>query len=354
MANFYNLPVKEIKRETEDTVSVVFDIANHKDAFNYKAGQYITLKLNINGEELRRSYSLCSSPSVDNEFRIAVKKVDNGRASGYINDTLKTGNTMEVMSPTGNFTTNFDAPKNIIAFAAGSGITPIISIIKTALKKNSNSRATLFYGNKSAATTIFKNELDTMASKYGDRLSLNYIFSRESTGNPLFDGRITQEKASNLLSQTNKDGDTEYFLCGPEDMIMSVSYLIKSIGVDSSKVHYELFTTPVKAASSPAPTKVGDFTGTSKVKVIMDDEEFEFDLATNGDNILEAAMDAGVDAPFSCKGAVCCTCKAKVIEGSARMEMNYALSDSEVEEGFILTCQSHPTSERIVVDYDVI
>ena len=355
MASFYNLKVKEVRKETADTVSVAFDITDDiKDQFSYEAGQYVTLKTTVNGEELRRSYSLCSSPTADSDFRIAVKKVDNGRVSGFINDSLKANDVIEVMPPAGNFKTDLNSTKNLVAFAAGSGITPIISILKTALKANSQNTFNLFYSNKTTNATIFNNELIDLANSYEGRFTFNNILTQENGINALLSGRIDKIKAESLLSTIDTNDNTEYFICGPEEMIMSISDLLKTKGVDTSRIHYELFTTPVKSAENNAPIATGDFTGVAKVKVIMDDEETEFELATDGDNILDASMDEGVDAPFSCKGAVCCTCKAKVVEGSAVMEMNYALSDEEVEEGYILTCQAHPTSSSITVDFDVV
>lgn len=354
MAHFHSLTVKDITKETADTVSVAFDITDDvKSDFNYEAGQYVTLKMDINGEEIRRSYSLCSSPLADSDFRIAIKKVKDGRMSGYINDSLKEGDVVEVMPPAGNFKTDLSGSKHIVAFAAGSGITPVFSILKTALANNNN-KFTLFYGNRTTASTIFKAQLDELSVEYGDRLNVLHMLDEESTGNALTEGRIDKAKAVELLKTVSSDLDKEYFICGPEQMIMAISDLLKEQGIDKSNINFELFTAPTKAAESSTPAPVGDFSGTAKVTLIMDDEETVIDLATDGLNVLDAAMNAGVDAPFSCKGAVCCTCKCKVTKGSATMEMNYALSDDEVEEGFILACQAHPSSEEITIDFDVI
>ena len=357
MAKFYPLIVKDIRKETPDTVSVAFEIPEHaKQEFDYVAGQYLPFKFNINGEEIRRSYSLSSSPLVDDEYRIAVKQIKNGKASTFLNNTLKVGDEVESMPPDGNFILNpsIDSEKHYVAFAAGSGITPIMSILKTVLHKEPKSKFTLVFGNRTTQDIIYKNELDALKNEFSDRFQLLYVLSRENSGNELLNGRIDSVKASEILGQyLTDDLPKEYFLCGPEDMIMSVSKMLEDEGVNKEVIHYELFTTPTQQEPQTSPI-VGDFSGTAKVTIIVDDEPTEIDLASDGINILDAAMDAGIDAPFSCKGAVCCTCKAQVKEGKAVMDMNYALSDAEVEDGFILTCQAHPASEKVVVDFDVI
>jgi ring-1,2-phenylacetyl-CoA epoxidase subunit PaaE len=354
MANFFPLKVKDIKKETNDTVSVSFELNDSiKNQFNYTAGQYITLKLNIAGEELRRSYSLCSAPEIENDFRVAIKHVKDGRVSGYLNQQLKVGDTIEVMNPAGNFTVK-NSKNNLVAFVAGSGITPVFSIIKYALKKQQNS-ITLFYGNKDHQSIIFKEELSQLAKENQDRLKVVNILSRETIGDSLFEGRITKQKAKDLIRHYQIDlQNSTFYLCGPEQMIREVSEVMQEQGVSKENILFELFTTPVQSKNETPIQVVGNFSGQSTVTVIMDDEQTTFELSTKGNNILDAAINAGVDAPFSCKGAVCCTCKAKIVEGSVSMDMNYALSDSEVAEGYILTCQSHPTSEKLIIDYDVV
>lgn len=237
-----------------------------------------------------------------------------------------------------------------MGFAAGSGITPFLSIIKSVMQVEGGSKFHLVYGNKDEDSVIFKKELDELCAKY-DRLKVSYVYSRQKSNDPIFEGRIDKNKCAQLLDSLQLKNATEYFICGPEQMIMDVSDTLKQIGVDKKKVHFELFTTPVNLPSDSKAA--GSFNGVSAVTVIMDGMETSFDLDANGLNILDAAMDAGVDAPFSCKGAVCCTCKAKIVEGKALMNMNYALSEEEVENGFILTCQAHPQSEKLVVDFDV-
>jgi len=348
---FHSLKVIDIKNETSDTVSVAFEIPEGgKSTFDYTSGQYLTLKFNINGNEERRSYSMCSSPFSGEPIRIAVKRVDKGLVSNHINDVIKIGDQIEVMSPQGNFTLETSLEqKTYVAFAAGSGITPIWSMIKSVLDNEPGSKFVLFYGNKTSDSTIFKNEIDSLT---GDRLSVYHILSREETGNSITNGRIDKNKATELLkSNLNLLKSKAFFMCGPEEMIFNVKDVLQNLGVSEDKIKFELFTTPVLLAAEKE-VEFSNFTGTAKVKVIYDEEEITFDLSSDGENVLEAAMKHDVDAPFSCKGAVCCTCKAKVTEGKMIMDANYALSDEEVAEGFVLACQAHPASENVVLDFD--
>ena len=351
MSMFHSLKVIDIKNEASDTVSVAFEIPEgDKSTFDYTSGQYLTLKFNINGNEERRSYSMCSSPFSGEPIRIAVKRVDKGLVSNHINDVIKVGDQIEVMSPQGNFTLETSLEqKTYVAFAAGSGITPIWSMIKSVLDNEPGSKFVLFYGNKTSDSTIFKNEIDSLT---GDRLSVYHILSREETGNSITNGRIDKNKATELL-KSNLDllKSKAFFMCGPEEMIFNVKDVLQNLGVSEDKIKFELFTTPVLLAAEKE-VEVSNFTGTAKVKVIYDEEEITFDLSSDGENVLEAAMKHDVDAPFSCKGAVCCTCKAKVTEGKMIMDANYALSDEEVAEGFVLACQAHPASENVVLDFD--
>ncbi len=351
MSQFHNLKVSDVRNETEDTVSIAFEIPESlKGDFAYKAGQYLTVKAMVNGSDERRAYSLCSSPSLGEDPRIAVKRVENGKVSNYLNDQVSVGDMIEVMPPNGMFVLTPEENKTYVGFAAGSGITPIISMIKTVLEETSSSKFVLFYGNKTEESTIFKSELDQLSGS-GNFTYYN-VLTREDSGKPLTNGRINEKKAITLLkddmSSLNADG---FFMCGPEQMIFDVVTGLKNLNIDESKVHYELFTTP-DLLKEEDEVEVNEFSGVAKVKVIYDDEEVEFDLAADGDDVLEAAMQNDLDVPFSCKGAVCCTCKAKVTEGKMIMDANYALSDEEVAEGFVLTCQAHPASGHVVVDFD--
>jgi len=348
---FYSLTVQDIKNETNDTVSIAFTIPTSlSQEFKFKPGQYLTLKMNLNGAEVRRSYSICASPS-QNELRVAVKRIEKGAFSGFATQTLKKGDTLEVMPPMGNFIVQESgANKNHVFFAAGSGITPVISMVRSILENEKDSTVYLYYSNRTKADTIFKNELDQLAAAHPN-LKLNYILTREDSGNALTNGRIDKAKFEELfnahLNGITIDG---IYSCGPQEMIMTGRDFFLSKNVPLNKIHFELFT-----ASPTADDQKGVPAGVAveaSMTVIIDDEPYTFKLNTAGKSILQAAQDAGADVPFSCKGGVCCTCKAKVLEGTAKMDLNYALEPDEVAAGFILTCQSHPTSEKVVVSFD--
>ena len=352
MPEFHSLKVKEIVKETNDTVSVSFQVPEDlKEAYAFTPGQYLTLKLTINNEEQRRSYSICSSSAED--ITVAVKRVENGLVSSYLNEVLKENDEMEVMTPEGNFTLETDQAKKrkFVGFAAGSGITPIMSMIKELSMDETETVFTLFYSNKMESDVIFKHQLDQLA---GDNLKINYIYTRQKLNNPLLEGRIDKSKATELikadLSCLNADA---FYLCGPEEMIFNVKSALEEFGVLNTKIKFELFTTPVLMAEKPKQQEADEnFDGEALVTVIYDDEEIDFNLNKDGDTILDAAMDNDVDVPFSCKGAVCCTCKAKVTEGKVTMDANYALSDQEVEDGYVLACQSHPASAKVTLDFE--
>jgi ring-1,2-phenylacetyl-CoA epoxidase subunit PaaE len=365
MSQFHSIKVSEINKETSDSVSISFDIPeNLKSDFQFIPGQYLTLKMIINGEDCRRSYSICSS--FDESLSVAVKKVPNGKMSTFLNESLNVGDEIDIMPPQGNFQLNPD-PKNtrkFVGFAAGSGITPIMSMIKQLEIDEPESEFLLFYSNKTEKDTIFKDQFDQLKT---DRIKVQYIYTRQKTkgffakkSSSLYEGRIDQDKANELLkaniSWVNSDA---FYLCGPEEMIFSVKNAIESLGVIKDKVKFELFTSPVKLAEQQSDSVEkdndivdGGFEGEATVTVICDDEEVEFTLDKDGDTILDAAMDEDLDVPFSCKGAVCCTCKAKVVEGKVTMDANYALSEEEVAEGFVLACQAHPASAKVIVDFD--
>lgn len=351
MSQFHNLKVVEVTRETPEAVAVGFEIpANLVGDFKFTAGQYLTLSFDINGNEERRAYSLCSSPS-ETVLRVAVKEVEGGKVSTHINRNLKVGDVVKVMPPQGNFVLKTDRlhAQTYVAFAAGSGITPILSMAKDVVENEPNSKFHIFYGNKDSNHVIFKSTLADLS----ENVKTTLIYSREDTGEAIRNGRITEGKARSLVSHNHLERAQGYFLCGPEEMIVEATKGLEVLGIDKAKIHYELFTTPVLMASqSTRVEEATDFKGDAEIKVIYDDEEFDFTLNTSGDAILDAAIEEGVDVPFSCKGAVCCTCKAKVTEGRAVMDANYALTDDEVAEGYILTCTSHPVTQRVVVNYD--
>jgi ring-1,2-phenylacetyl-CoA epoxidase subunit PaaE len=355
VSKFHKLKVAEIKSETPDCVSVTFEVPSDlvKD-YEYTHGQHLTLKLLVNGKEVRRSYSLCSSPLVKEPMRVAVKRVKGGTGSNFINDNFKKGYELEVMTPMGNFHTELKSTnrKHYVLFAGGSGITPMMSIIKTTLLAEPQSKLTLFYGNFNEDATIFKKELDEIVAQNPERVTLYYIFEKPSTPEFPADltGMMNKDKVKELISKyLERNPVIEYFICGPGPMMDNVKDVLESNNVNRNFIHIEYFTSAVEEPKKDASEIKGSI---CEVTVIADGTETTFQLATDGDAILDAAMDAGVDAPFSCKGAVCATCRAKVMEGKVTMAMNYALTDDEVEEGYILTCQAHPTTPVVVIDYD--
>jgi ring-1,2-phenylacetyl-CoA epoxidase subunit PaaE len=355
---FHNLRVEDITRETADCVSVAFGVPDELAAdYQFLPGQYLTLEADINGEAVRRSYSLCSSP-LDGELRVAIKEVKGGQFSTYANSQLTVGTEMRVMTPDGNFLVNLNESEtnNYVGFAAGSGITPIFSIMKSVLEAEPNSSFTLFYGNKTTQSVIFRDKLDGLKNKYMNRLEVHHVLSREDQGSDYLKGRIDGAKCQNFSEQFfNATKVNGYYLCGPEGMINEVSDTLKTLDVPKERIHYELFTSPAQSIAGKTKVKAKKESGEklkSDVTIILDGDETHFELASNGFLILDAALDAGADVPYACKGAVCCTCRAKVIEGSVEMEMNYALEDDEVEDGYILTCQSHPTSKKVVISFD--
>ncbi len=353
MARFHTLKVKDIKRETSEAVSVAFEIpAQQQPEYQFKQGQYITLKLNINGEEIRRSYSICSSP-YDKELRVAVKEVAGGKASTFINRELKIGANMEVMTPMGSFYSVLSGAnkKKYILFAGGSGITPMMSIIKSVLYVEKQSNITLIYANKNELSTIFKNELDALSIS-NPNLKVVYVFDEPQTKiSDLQTGIITSDKALSLIETYGGVNADEYFICGPGVMMENVKTTLETLKVESRKIHIEYFNAVIDAVNKAENNTIGANVK-SNVTVLQYGIETNFELQTGGISLLDAAIEAGVDAPFSCKGAVCCTCRAKVLEGKVKMDANFALTDAEVEEGFILTCQAHPLTEKVVIDYD--
>ena len=354
--HFEKLPVAEVRRETSDCVSIAFTIPPElKEIFQYKQGQYITVRTNINGQEMRRSYSVCSSP-LDNELRVAVKKAEYGIFSTYANEHLKKGDILDVMPPMGKFFTELypHQSKQYAGFAAGSGITPLLSIIKTTLLTEPKSSFTLVYGNRNRHSIIFKEELEGLKNRYMDRFRVIYILSREKTDAAINFGRIDAEKCTTLCNKNLDINSTdEFFLCGPEKMIFSVKDQLEQLGVDKKKIHFELFTAPGQKLSAVGSRKTEVKAEVkSKITIKLDGIAFNFDLGFDGDAILDAALKNGADLPYSCKSGVCCSCRAKLIEGEVDMDVNYGLEPEEIEQGFILTCQSHPRTEKVVVDFD--
>ena len=352
--HFHKLAIKDIRSETPDCVSIAFNVpAELEKEFHFVPGQNITLRRFFENEEIRRSYSICASPS-ENELRVAVKKAENGLFSTFVNTELKKGDVLEALPPTGNFYTTIlsSQKKEYFFIAAGSGITPVISIIKTILSTEQNSNVTLIYGNKSMASIIFKSQLEALKDKYLQRFALHYIFSREKTDSEFNFGRIDDAKLKQVSQFIKLDTIDHFFVCGPEALIFTVKDFLIEKGIDADKIHFELFTTPAREhAEIYKPLEENKQEG-SDITLKIDGRSFNFKLEYDGQTILEAGLAQGADLPFACKGGVCCTCKAKLIEGEVEMEANYGLEKSEIKDGFILTCQSHPRSKKVVVDYD--
>jgi ring-1,2-phenylacetyl-CoA epoxidase subunit PaaE len=357
MIHFHSLQVKEIQKETDDCVCISFKVPQElKDIFQFIQGQNLTIRKKINGEELRRNYSICTSP-FDGELKVAVKKVDGGIFSTFANEELKAGEYLDVMPPTGEFYTELNPPqqKSYVAFAAGSGITPILSIIKTTLLTERKSNFTLVYGNRTKASIIFKEELEALKDKFIDRFRIYHILSREKTDTPINEGRIDADKCELLFTRLiNIKTANEFFLCGPEQMIFCIKNLLELNGVPKEHIHFELFTIPGQQHSpvnQQAPTTISSG-AKANVSVKLDGITFDFELGYNDQSILNAALELGVDLPYACKGGVCTTCKAMLKEGKVKMDTNWGLEQEEVDKGFILTCQSHPLTEKLIVDFD--
>ena len=355
--HFYKLRVRKVNQETSQCVSVSFEVpAELEQAFAYRQGQYLTLRTHINGQEVRRNYSLCSSP-LDNEWKVAIKKVDGGLFSTWANTELKAGMELEVMPPIGKFFTPLEPQqqKNYLAIAAGSGITPVLSIISTTLRTEPGSRFTLIYGNRNKGSIIFKEELEALKDKFIDRFRLIHILSRERTDAEILHGRITGEKMETLAAQLiDLSKVDECFLCGPEQMILEARQSLLTAGLSKEKIHVELFT----SSASHKPIHRNDASESHKqpmaaITVKIDGIESSFALEYMGNSILDAALLQGADLPYACKGGVCCTCKAKLLEGKVDMDVVYGLEPDEIAAGYILTCQSHPRTPVVKVDYDI-
>ena len=314
------------------------------------------MRTNLAGEEVRRTYSLCSSP-LDKKWKVAIKKVEGGLFSSFANENLKEGDELDVMEPVGKFYTELNPTnkKSYLAFAAGSGITPVISIIKTTLRTELQSTFTLVYGNRSRSSIIFFEELEGLKNKFIDRFNFINVLSRERTETPINFGRIDIGKLSELEKLIDYKKMDEIFICGPEEMIFCVKNFLEQKEIPGKKIHFELFTTSGQKKSEIRNLKSEIESGpASRITVKVDGRSFDFDLSLNSDTtILDAALKEGADLPFACKGGMCCTCKAKLLEGEVEMDVHWGLEHEEVDQGFILTCQSHPKTEKVVVDFDI-
>lgn len=350
---FHQLKIVDIQRKTPDCVALSLEVpAELRELFKFKAGQYLSFRKFLDGQELRRSYSICSSP-LEQEWRVAIKKVQGGLFSTFANEMLQVGDTLEVSPPTGRFGQQIGEQdgQTHVAFAAGSGITPILSLIKTVLATQPHSRFVLLYGSQNRQTILFKDELEALKNRYMQRLGIYYVLSREKLEVPWLNGHVDAEKCQILLQKILPSQQVNhYFICGPEAMIHTLrQYLIES-GIEDQKIHFELFGVCPQFAQTAS---LSAFTGqVSKVKIQLDGNILEIPVAYNEENILDVALRHGADLPYACKGGVCCTCRAKVLTGSVNMQLNYALEPDEVAAGYVLICQSQPRTEQVFIDFD--
>lgn len=357
MAEFHTLNVADIYKETKDCVVIAFDVPDHlKDIFKYRHGQHLTLRKELNGEDIRRNYSLFSSP-LDGEWKVAVKTIRDGVFSNYAFNTLKKGDALQVMVPHGEFTVDVEveAHNNYIAFAAGSGITPLLSIIKTHLHEEPHSTFKLFYLNRTVKSIIFKEEVEQLKNQFFERFQVFYFLTKEQRDIPFLNGRFDKEKLAVLTKTFIDVPDTQHaFICGPQEMIYLIRDELEAAGMPKDKIHYELFFTGSSEQENQHIAEVLEqrIEGT-RVTIIDGGKEFHFIMDDDFDTVLDGALAAGADLPFACKGGVCSTCKCQVVEGSVKMKKNYALADKEVAQNFVLSCQAVPTSDRVVVNFDV-
>lgn len=355
MSKFHPLRVASCKAETRDAIVVTFEVPeDQQEAFRFTQGQHLTLRSTFDGEEIRRSYSICAAPD-EGALRVAIKRVEDGLFSTWANKELQPGHLIECMEPSGHFNVPLEprSERHHVAFAAGSGITPVLSIIKATLKAEPDSRFTLFYGNRASSGVIFKEELENLKDRYLTRFNLVFILSREQQDIELFNGRINREKCDQLLQRwVDPKGIDVAYICGPQSMMEEVSASLMDHGVEKSRIKMELFASGLSRGPRKASTAPIKGTRDCKVTLIQDGRTREFFLEKNKESILDAALDQGIELPYACKGGVCSTCRCKMIRGEVDMDINFALEDYEVARGFILTCQSYPIADELVLDFD--
>lgn len=356
MSRFHTLEVTDVRQETRDAISIAFEVPEAlQDDYRYREGQHLVLRSEIDGEEVRRSYSICSSPA-DKELRIAVKRISGGLFSNYLNDQVRKGMQIEAMPPAGHFHIELDPSRTgqYLGVAAGSGITPIYSIIKTTLETEPNSEFTLFYGNRATSSTILREQLEDLKNRFMERLNLVYVMTREQQDIDLYNGRIDGEKCKALFDHwLDVPNLTAAFLCGPQTMIETVRDELEEHSLDRSRIHFELFaTTGGNQARKHHATKAEGKVQMCDVTVIADGRQLNFELGRDTENLLDAGIAHGADLTYSCKAGVCSTCRAKVLEGEVEMDANFALEDYEVEAGYVLSCQCYPVSDKVVLDFD--
>ncbi len=352
---FHHLRVRDVRRETGQAVSIAFDVPpGLSDDYTFVPGQYLTLRATIDGQDVRRSYSICSGEQ-DGELRVAVKQVDDGLFSRWVNEQVKPGDTIDVMTPTGRFGADAVVPAGGVyaAFVAGSGVTPVLSIIRSVLHREPASQFFLFYGNRASHDVLFGEELAELKDRFLERLSVLHVLSREEQDVPILNGRLDGAKVRALLAAMVPAAAIDHaFICGPAEMIDTVQATLRALGLGADQIHIERFVsghggqprrTPIVVPPDAPPAHVAT--------LIVDGKRRDVPVAA-GEAILDAALRGGVDLPFACKGGMCATCRARIVDGTATMDVNYSLEPWELDAGFVLTCQAHPTSPTVVVDFD--
>jgi ring-1,2-phenylacetyl-CoA epoxidase subunit PaaE len=357
MSAFHSLRLSSVAKNTRDAVVLTFDVPDQlRDTFSFRPGQYLTLRTFLDGQELRRSYSICAAPS-DGHLRVAVKRLNDGAFSTWANQHLKPGDALDVMAPDGNFTLDFspDQARRYVAFAVGSGITPILSLVKSALDTEPNSTFTLFFGNRASSAVLFREEIEDLKNRYMSRFSLVYIMSREHQDIDLFNGRLDGDKVRQLLKVWMDPSTVDYaFVCGPQDMTESVTQALKEVGLDAGRIKFELFGSPKgpRALRTGHEARKAPGADQCELTVVYEGVTRTLTIDKNKDSVLDSALALGVELPYSCKGGVCSTCRCKVVVGEVDMDANFALEDYEVKRGFILSCQSFPVTDKLIIDFD--
>ncbi|HEY4038863.1 MAG TPA: 1,2-phenylacetyl-CoA epoxidase subunit PaaE [Burkholderiaceae bacterium] len=353
---FHTLRIRDVNPDTDEAMIVSFDVPESLSAaYRFEPGQHLILRGQVNGSDLRRSYSICNGEH-DGQLRIAVRKVSGGVFSNWIHGSLRPGDPIQVMPPQGRFGlmagVGAESGRHYLGIAGGSGITPILSIMKSVLARDPSNRFTLIYGNRSQKSTMFKEELEDLKNTYITGLALHYLFSREHTDTPLNSGRMTDEKLSEFLTTVIDPSDIdEVFVCGPNDVNDQAEIALRAAGILDAHIHIERFGVPSAAGAAASGAQAGDFDG-ARLVIIRDGLRRELEFHKDDGSILEAAAKGGLEVPFSCKSGVCCTCRAKLIEGEVRMERNFALDKKELAAGYILSCQAHPLTDTVVVSFD--
>jgi ring-1,2-phenylacetyl-CoA epoxidase subunit PaaE len=356
MTKFYPVTVADVRRETRDAIILTLDVPDeHREAFRFSPGQYLTLRTNIDGDEVRRSYSICAAPSED-RLRVGIKKIAGGVFSNWVSEQLAPGQVIEAMPPMGNFFVPLDQTRkrHFVGFAAGSGITPLLSIIKTTLVAEPQSSFTLFYGNRASSSIMFREELEDLKNEHLERFSLIHILSREQQDIDLFNGRLSKAKCDQLLDHwIDASSIDTAFICGPQDMMLGVAQSLEEHGLDKRQIKFELFATSTPSRRQRRlEAAAEEAKNLCEATIVIDGRARTLSFEKGTASVLDAATNEGLELPYACKGGVCSTCRAMLVEGEVDMDANFALEDYEIARGYILTCQSYPVSDKILVDFD--